>query len=79
MALELKEQQKENKRVCGNDDGHYDVKKLVVVDPKKQPKKYKSVISHVEVELPDEALSYTCCPNVDEKDGIWAAAGIKHF
>ena len=62
--------------IARNDDGHYDVKKLVVVDPKKQPKKYKSVISHVEVELPDEALSYTCCPNVDEKDGIWAAAGI---
>ena len=34
------------------------------------------MISHVEVELPEEALSYTCCPNVDEKDGIWAAAGI---
>ena len=62
--------------IARNDDGHYDVKKLVVVDPKKQPKKYKSVISHVEVELPDEALSYTCCPNIDEKDGIWAAAGI---
>ena len=62
--------------IARNDDGHYDVKKLVVVDPKKQPKKYKSVISHVEVELPEEALSYTCCPNVDEKDGIWAAAGI---
>ena len=62
--------------IARNDDGHYDVKKLVVVDPKKQPKKYKSVISHVEVELPDEALSYTCCPNVDEKDGSWAAAGI---
>ena len=39
--------------IARNDDGHYDVKKLVVVDPKKQPKKYKSVISHVEVELPD--------------------------
>ena len=62
--------------IARNDDGHYDVKKLVVVDPKKQPKKYKSVISHVELELPEEALSYTCCPNVDEKDGIWAAAGI---
>ena len=35
--------------IARNDDGHYDVKKLVVVDPKKQPKKYKSVISHVEV------------------------------
>ena len=58
--------------IARNDDGHYDVKKLVVVDPKKQPKKYKSVISHVEVELPDEALSYTCCPNVDEKDGTRA-------
>ena len=33
--------------IARNDDGFYDVKKLVVVDPKKQPRKYKSVISHL--------------------------------
>ena len=27
--------------IARNDDGFYDVKKLVVVSPKKQPRKYK--------------------------------------
>ncbi|MBR6259990.1 MAG: C69 family dipeptidase, partial [Erysipelotrichaceae bacterium] len=39
--------------IARNDDGFYDVKKLVVVDPKKQPRKYKSKISHLTIELPD--------------------------
>ena len=29
--------------IARNDDGFYDVKKLVVVPPEKQPRKYKSV------------------------------------
>lgn len=62
--------------IARNDDGFFDVKKMIVVEPRKQPKKYKSVISHLEIELPDNPLSYTCCPNVDKKEGIWAAAGI---
>ena len=62
--------------IARNDDGFYDVKKMVVVDPKKQPRKYKSIISHVEVELPDNPMRYTCCPSVDKKQGVWAAAGI---
>lgn len=62
--------------IARNDDGFFDVKKLIVVDPKKQPRKYKSVISHLEIELPDNPLSYTCSPNVDKKEGVWAAAGI---
>lgn len=62
--------------IARNDDGFFDVKKLIVVDPKKQPKKYKSVISHLEIELPENPLSYTCSPNVDKKEGVWAAAGI---
>ena len=62
--------------IARTDDGHFDVKKLIVVDPKKQPRKYKSVISHVEIELPDDPLRYTSCPSVDPKHGIWAATGI---
>ena len=62
--------------IARTDDGHFDVKKLVVVDPKQQKRKYKSVLSHVEIELPEKALRYTACPSVDPKDGIWAAAGI---
>ena len=62
--------------IARTDDGHFDVKKLIVVEPKKQPRKYKSVISHVEIELPDDPMRYTACPNVDRKEGIWAATGI---
>ena len=62
--------------ISRTDDGHFDVKKLIVVEPKKQPRKYKSVISHVEIELPDDPMRYTCCPSVDPKHGIWAATGI---
>ncbi len=62
--------------IARTDDGFFDVKKLIVVEPKKQPKKYKSVISHVEIDLPDNPLRYTSCPSVDPKHGIWAATGI---
>ena len=62
--------------IARTDDGHYDVKKLIVVEPKDQPKKYKSVISHLEIDLPENPLRYTSCPSVDPKDGIWAATGI---
>ena len=62
--------------IARTDDGHFDVKKLIVVNPKDQPKKYKSILSHVEIELPDNPMRYTACPNVDRKDGIWAATGI---
>ena len=62
--------------VARTEDGHFDVKNMVVVNPKDQPKKYKSVISHLTVELPDNPMRYTACPNVDRKAGIWAATGI---
>ena len=62
--------------IARNDDGFFDVKKLVIVNPKDQPKKYKSVISHVEIELPDNPLRYSATPSVDLKHGIWAANGI---
>ncbi|MCR5089460.1 MAG: C69 family dipeptidase [Oscillospiraceae bacterium] len=62
--------------IARTDDGHFDVKKMIVVEPGKQPKKYRSVLSHLEVELPEEPLRYTSCPSVDTKNGIWAATGI---
>ena len=62
--------------IARTDDGHFDVKKLIVVEPKDQPRKYKSVISHAEVELPEEPLRYTACPSVDPQHGVWAATGI---
>ena len=33
--------------IARTDDGHFDVKKMVVVNPKQQPKKYKIVLSHL--------------------------------
>ena len=62
--------------IARTDDGHFDEKKLVVVTPKQQKRKYKSVISHVEIELPEEPLAYTASPSVDPANGIWAATGI---
>ena len=48
--------------IARTDDGFFDVKKLIVVTPDKQPRKYKSVISHLEIELPDNPMRYTSCP-----------------
>ncbi len=62
--------------IARTDDGHFDEKKLIVVLPKDQPKKYRSVISHVEIELPGNPLRYTASPSVNPKNGIWAATGI---
>ncbi len=62
--------------IARTDDGHYDVKKLTVVEPEKQPKVYKTVISHLTVELPETPMRYTACPSVDTSKGVWAATGI---
>ena len=62
--------------IARTDDGRFDAKKLVVFEPKDVKRKYKSVLSHVEVELPEEPMRFTACPSVDPKDGIWAATGI---
>lgn len=62
--------------IARTDDGSFDEKKLIVVLPKDQKEKYKSVISHVEIELPDNPMRYTASPSVNPKDGIWAATGI---
>ncbi len=62
--------------IARTDDGFYDVKKLVVLDPKKQKKIYRSVISKAEVPLPENGMRCTICPSVDPKEGVWAATGI---
>ena len=62
--------------IARTDDGHFDVKKMIVVEPKDQPRKYKSRISHAEIPLPENPMRYTACPSVDPKNGIWAATGI---
>ena len=65
--------------IARNDDsaaGRYTPKKLVIVTPDQQPHIYRSVISHVEIELPDEPMRYSAVPNVLSDEGIWAGAGI---
>ena len=62
--------------VARTDDGRFDVQNTMVIEPKEQPRKYKSVLSHVEIELPDNPMRYTASPHVDRARGIWAATGI---
>ena len=65
--------------IARNDDspsGVFHVKKMVIVNPEDQKNPYKSVISHVSVDLPKNPLRYTLMPNVDLKEGLWGAAGI---
>lgn len=65
--------------IARNDDspsGQFMPKKFVVVKPEEQPKKYKSVISHVEIELPDNPMRYTSMPNAVNGEGVWAASGV---
>ncbi|MCR5345514.1 MAG: C69 family dipeptidase, partial [Lachnospiraceae bacterium] len=62
--------------IARTDDGFFDTKKVVVIEPDKQPKKYKCVNSHLTIELKEKAMRYTAAPSVDKKNGIWAATGI---
>lgn len=62
--------------IARNDDGGFDCKKVVVVTPDKQPRKYKVVASHLEIELPENPLRFTKVPNVSKENGIWPACGI---
>ncbi len=65
--------------IARNDDGNFDEKKLIVVDPKNIKKTYKSKIGKLEIELPDNPLRYTATPSVNQNHGIWAANGINEL
>jgi dipeptidase len=56
--------------------GAFDPKKFIVVQPEEQPKHYKSILSHVEIPLPEDPMRYTAMPNAVDKEGIWGAAGV---
>lgn len=65
--------------IARNDDsgsGHFTPKKFVVISPEEQPRYYKSVLSHVEISLPENPMRYTAVPNAVEGEGVWAASGI---
>ena len=56
--------------------GQFTRKKYVSVTPDKQPRHYKSVISGVEIDLPDNPMRYTAMPNAHNDEGIWGEAGV---
>lgn len=62
--------------ISRTDDGFFDEKKIIVVNPNKQPKVYKTVNSHLKIELPANPLRYTSSPSIDTKNGVWPATGI---
>lgn len=52
--------------IARNDDsgsGHFTPKKFVVIHPEDQKRIYRSVLSHVEVELPEHPYQFTAVPN----------------
>ena len=65
--------------ISRNDDGSFEAKKVITVTPDKQPRKYRSVIAHLEIELPEDPISYTSAPSVSKKNGIWPACGINEM
>lgn len=65
--------------IARNEDspnGEFDAKRFVIVKPEEQPRHYRGVISHVEIDLPDGPLQYSSVPNADTKLGIWGEAGV---
>ena len=52
------------------------LKKYVIVHPEEQPKVYKSVISHVEIPLPEHPMRYSAAPNAIPGQGIWAGLRV---
>ena len=56
--------------------GRYDPKKFVAIAPQEQPRHYRSVLSHVEIDLPDNPCRYSIVPNVLPNRGILAEAGV---
>ena len=59
---------------CGSDG--FTAKRFEVVLPENQPKVYRSVLSHVEIPLPENPMRYTAMPDADLKIGQWASVGV---
>lgn len=56
--------------------GEFTPKRFAVTHPAEQPKLYRSVLSHLEADLPADPLRYTAMPNALPGKGIWAAGGV---
>ena len=59
--------------------GVFRAKKFVNVAPEEQPRKYKSVISKVEIDLPNNPVRYTAVPNAILDNGIWGQCGTNEY
>ena len=55
--------------------GEYTPKKMCYVAGAEVPKTYRSVLSHVEIPLPEKAMDFICFPDALGDKGIWAGAG----
>lgn len=62
--------------IARNDDGSFEAKQIRVNKPEKQQRPYKTVLSHLTVELPETSMRYTSAPNVTKDNGVWPACGI---
>ena len=56
--------------------GKFMPKKFVAVNPEDQPRHYVSVLSGVEIDLPENPMRYTAMPNAIADEGVWGEAGI---
>ena len=59
--------------------GVFRAKKFVNIAPEEQPRKYKSVISKVEIDLPNNPVRYTAVPNAILDNGIWGQCGANEY
>ncbi len=65
--------------IARNDDsgsGRYDPKRFIAVNPPDQPRHYRSELSHVSIDLPDDPCRYSIVPNALPGRGILAECGI---
>ena len=65
--------------VARNEDsanGEFIPKRFAVVRPNDQPSRYRSTLSHLEIDLPEDPMRYTSLPNALLDEGLWAAAGV---
>lgn len=59
--------------------GSYNAKRFIVVNPEDQKRRYKSITSECEFDLPENPLRYTAHPDSDSSVGIWASSGTNEM
>ena len=65
--------------VARNEDssnGEFCPKRFVAREAPKTGTVYRSVISHLEIELAEPGMRYTAMPNADLREGLWEEAGF---